>query len=180
MSGANGIILEPNYEQLFAQFIREAKLQAENFQRNSPDALAALRDLQAILAPLNIAAQSMTRTLQIVDLRAALDEMVKGVQARADRIEEGAETEEEPDEPQEGDITTSDHANFYHDGKLRFQVLDDDGGYRLWIGSDRRPGKFDTIESAVKAYMDIEQFWPDCWYISDHGNAHKMDIGAEV
>jgi hypothetical protein len=26
----------------------------------------------------------------------------------------------------------------------------------------------------LKAYMDKEGFWPDAWFISDHGNAHRI------
>ena len=29
---------------------------------------------------------------------------------------------------------------------------------------------------AVKAYCDAQQFWPNVWFVSDHGNAHLVDM----
>lgn len=66
---------------------------------------------------------------------------------------------EEDDQPQEDDYTTSDHCEFYQNGKLVVEVDKD--------ADDWRP--------AVRAHMDKEQFWPNVWFISDHGNAHLLN-----
>jgi hypothetical protein len=77
----------------------------------------------------------------------------------ADEIEQARERDDEPGEPEEGDYTTEDHRRFYQYGKLVVEV--DDG--EEWA-------------HAVKAHMDEEQFWPDVWFISDHGNAHIIEM----
>jgi len=109
---------------------------------------------------------------------------------------EDAESEHEcgePTEPEDGDLTTGDHATFYQYGRLvleRPRVLQSQ--YYLgtatyldtWYFYDRdgrgrqiELGIFDDDHvAAVRAYMDRAQFWPNCWFISDHGNAHLMDL----
>lgn len=40
-------------------------------------------------------------------------------------------------------------------------------------------GEFDTTEDAlqeIQSRMDREQFWPNIWWISDHGNSWPIDI----
>lgn len=63
--------------------------------------------------------------------------------------------EEESEEIQDDDWTTSDGCKFYQNGKLILDCTD---------LSDKR--------SAVLAarIMKAQQFWPNVWYISDHGN----------
>lgn len=70
--------------------------------------------------------------------------------------------DDEPSEPEEGDITTSDHKEFYQYGKL-------------WLGLT---GEFTTAEmnAAIRDKMHREQFYPAVWFISDHGNAHLMTL----
>lgn len=87
---------------------------------------------------------------------------------------------DEPSEPEDGDLTTTDHETFYQHGRL---VLDGrnrtQGIYYAWIGPGKpqeRMGPFATVKDALRAYMDRVQFWPNCWFISDHGNAHLMDL----
>lgn len=60
---------------------------------------------------------------------------------------------EEPDEPEEGDITTSDEKHWYQYGKLILTATYDDG-----------------YAEKLKAYMDEQHFWPNVWVCSDHGN----------
>lgn len=67
--------------------------------------------------------------------------------------------EEEFDEPEEGDITTEDHRRFYQYGKLVLDLDEDD-----------------DHEAAVREFMERSKFWPNVWFISDHGNAHLMTI----
>lgn len=40
-------------------------------------------------------------------------------------------------------------------------------------------GEFDTMgeaEEALKEYCDKRQYWPNIWYVSDHGNAHLHSL----
>lgn len=68
----------------------------------------------------------------------------------------------EQDEIQEDDITTQDHCLFYQYGKpiLNLNIEDD------------------HVE-ALRTYMENEGFWTNVWWISDHGNAHLIDMGGE-
>jgi hypothetical protein len=61
--------------------------------------------------------------------------------------------------PQEDDITIQPNGDVYQYGKLLFEVGDDD---------DR--------DAMIRAHMDREQFWPNVWIISDHGNAEIITI----
>jgi hypothetical protein len=70
--------------------------------------------------------------------------------------------DDEFNEPEEGDYTTGDHCKFYQYGKLVLTVGPDD----------------DHI-AALKAHMEEAQFWPNAWFVSDHGNAHLMDLSDE-
>lgn len=67
------------------------------------------------------------------------------------------------DEPDEDAITTEDHRRFYQYGKLVLSLSDD---------ADHK--------SELRAFMEREQFWPGCWFISDHGNAHPIDLSAST
>lgn len=69
------------------------------------------------------------------------------------------EEEEETDGPQEGDITTTDHKKFYQDGKLVLTLPED---------ADHC--------AALTIYMKDNNFFPSVWFISDHGNAHLIEI----
>lgn len=59
-------------------------------------------------------------------------------------------------EPEEDDITTSDHQRWYQSGKL------------YHTGS----------EAALKLRMARDKFWPNVWSISDHGNAHLITLNG--
>ena len=69
-----------------------------------------------------------------------------------------AEDESEPDEE---DLVTGDHRRFYQGDKLAFTVDPDASKRQMW--------------RAIDAHMERERFWPNVWFISDHGNAHVMD-----
>ena len=62
-------------------------------------------------------------------------------------------------EPEEGDYTTTDHLNFYQYGKLALNVAEGDP----WA-------------HRLAEVMKDEGFWPNVWWISDHGNAHLIDM----
>lgn len=92
------------------------------------------------------------------------------------------------DEPQEGDITTEDHRTFYQDGRLVLEASnprDFTSSVVQWYGYERKGNvrvafnirtKPDDCVAAINAYMDRVQYWPNAWWISDHGNAHRMDL----
>lgn len=68
-------------------------------------------------------------------------------------VEENAGEEEGfEDEPDEESITTEDHEHWYQYGKLYF------------TGSSKE----------LRAKMDEDQYWPNVFFISDHGNAHVI------
>ena len=60
--------------------------------------------------------------------------------------------EAEPEEPDEDDITTEDRRHWYQSGKLYVTGHIDD----------------------VRAAMERDGFFPNLWFISDHGNAHLI------
>jgi hypothetical protein len=86
------------------------------------------------------------------------------------------------DEPQEDDITTTDHRQFYMSGKLvlTFSSPDNRWMYRdtktasNWVRLPRFAE--DDHKSALREFMSRIGYWPNCWVISDHGNAHLMDL----
>lgn len=110
--------------------------------------------------------------------------------AQEDSEDEPDEVDEnQADEPDEDAITTEDHKVFYQYGRQAFEVAEVAGEDRYMVfvkgyqigGHVDRPGAGDatyaTVEDAIKAYMERVQFWPDVWFISDHGNAHRIDLG---
>ncbi len=74
------------------------------------------------------------------------------------------DADDEPDEdcsdlPEDDDYTTADHQRFYQSGKLVL-VVPPDGDH----------------VAALRAHMGREQFWPNAWFVSDHGNAHRIEF----
>jgi transcription elongation factor Elf1 len=88
--------------------------------------------------------------------------------------------------PQEDDITTEDHETFYQSGdvvleRARYLGRLQDLWYFFPRGSRRSSpvdlGRFgDDVNAALRAYMDRSQYWPNAWFISDHGNAHLISL----
>ncbi len=68
------------------------------------------------------------------------------------------------EEPSEDDITTKDHVTFYVNGKALPLDL-------------TRDSTTDDMWKALRGYMAATQFFPNVWFISDHGNAHLMTEG---
>lgn len=76
-----------------------------------------------------------------------------------DTSDEEDDTADDGDgEPAEDDITTEDHHKWYQNGKL-------------YVTGDVK---------ALKRQMKKDQFYPDVWFISDHGNAHLIDLSETV
>ena len=74
--------------------------------------------------------------------------------------EDDFEEPDEPEEPDEGDWTTEDHRRFYSDRELVLDLPADTGECEMW--------------AAIETRMKEDGFWPNVWWISDHGNAHLM------
>jgi len=83
-------------------------------------------------------------------------------QADEDSEDDSITLDEEFLEPEEGDIETDDHVHWYQYGKLVLTTDED----------------LTTAEmnAEIRAFMEREQYWPNVWWISDHGNAHPMSL----
>jgi hypothetical protein len=80
-------------------------------------------------------------------------DIIKKAQFGQELPEQQKELDEQiPSEPEEGDITTEDHQNWFQYEKLYFQ----------------------GDEKGLLEKMNMDKFWPDVWFISDHGNAHLI------
>ena len=90
--------------------------------------------------------------------------------------------DDDDDTPQPEDLVTSDHRKFYeHEGtgRLQFQLVETESGEFILYprpGVSVAGGPYATIELAIRAYCDAVQFWPGVWFVSDHGNAHRIDL----
>ena len=80
-----------------------------------------------------------------------------------------------------GDLTTEDRLNFYRHGGghvLTLQVREPPRhvGERGTRTRDAEAGEVSdsAMWRQLGAHMDKEKFWPNVWFISDHGNAHLM------
>ena len=94
-----------------------------------------------------------TREYRGVDPSAALK-----VGSRLAHLNPDAEEEsEESSGPREEDIVTEDHMRWYRVG-------------------DRRRVYFTGDEYGLAQKMNADKFWPNVWWISDHGNAHMIDM----
>jgi hypothetical protein len=69
----------------------------------------------------------------------------------------------EDEGPTEGDIVTEDHSRFYQDGKLAF-VVDLDASHT-------------EMSVQIGRYMKKTSYWPNVWFLSDHGNYHLIALG---
>lgn len=72
----------------------------------------------------------------------------------------------EDNEPIEGDITSSDHVHWYQYGKLVLTTADPNDKHT----------PADDYKAQLAAFMNREQYWPNVWWISDHGNAHLITM----
>jgi len=76
---------------------------------------------------------------------------------------EGSRPEDWPDypqpepEPDEDSITTGDHRKFYQYGKLAFELTEGE-----------------NVNQGIERELNKMQFWPNVFFISDHGNAHLI------
>lgn len=83
----------------------------------------------------------------------------------SDYEEEQEDTEDEseddtPSEPEEGDYTSSDYKNWYQYNKR--VLVTPEGG--------------EDYKVIIKNHMERNNFYPNVWIISDHGNAHLITL----
>lgn len=83
---------------------------------------------------------------------------------------EGEVEQEEEEEPEyqleEGDWVTEDHRTFReHLGGSRSVPIE--------VGDD------EDWRDVVKERMEADQFWPNVWSLSDHGNLHLLSLEKE-
>jgi hypothetical protein len=78
------INLEPNYKNLFAQFLREAQLQGEIAARS--DKLEEVQPVREVIVALGIALGSMTDTNELEELRKVVGDLSTKLAARADQL----------------------------------------------------------------------------------------------
>lgn len=67
--------------------------------------------------------------------------------------------DDEPEGPDKDDITTTDHVHFYYHGRIVFEIDENEPHFN----------------KALRGSLAALQFWPNVWFISDHGNAHLID-----
>jgi hypothetical protein len=72
---------------------------------------------------------------------------------------------EEDYEPCEGDLVTYDHRRVYEWGC---------GDHSAFL-----VGEDEDFKAACRKYMDENRFWPNVWFISDHGNCHLLEVYSE-
>lgn len=84
-------------------------------------------------------------------------------------------------EPEEGDLFTEDHIHFYEVGSSDrgpVVTIHDPGNKMLNIpGDPNTPANDEYMWKMLDRYMQSQKFFPNVWFISDHGNAHLMTKG---
>lgn len=68
--------------------------------------------------------------------------------------------DEDDQEPQEGDYTTTDHEHWHEHGTGKLLLLTTGDDYR----------------EQINAHMEREGFYPNAWFLSDHGNFHRITL----
>ncbi len=71
--------------------------------------------------------------------------------------------------PSEEDYLTADFVHWYQARPLAGGTV---GFGKLLLTTDPD----EDYRPAVKRHMDRSHFWPTAWFISDHGNAHPLDL----
>jgi hypothetical protein len=81
-----------------------------------------------------------------------------------DWLSEDDAIDEESNEPTEDDLITDDHIHFYSSGKRALTLSE------TTTGVDTA-----SMWKAIDAWMEKSNYYPNVWFISDHGNAHLME-----
>ncbi len=93
--------------------------------------------------------------------------------------QEFADDEPSNDELDEDSITTPDHESFYQYGKEVFRIEENGTNpimFDLRVNGELHQDRvFPSINAAIAKALDIMQFWPSVFFVSDHGNAHLIN-----
>lgn len=199
----------PDFANLHDQFMRQFEDSIKRSIRDAvvDDEYDSLAELREGIVFLNIAIQSIDTIEAFVTFRSRLLPIVDELAVKHDKLKHDFEYKGkcqecggdlqadghcescDPTEPDEDAIKTEDHRRFFQYGKLAFTFEDGEDGDEPAIVIESRNGKphriiqmpdGTTVEAAIRRYMDEEQFWPDAWFISDHGNAHRIDLTQGV
>jgi hypothetical protein len=103
---------------------------------------------------------------EVYDCVEEYEDRVAVLEAKPEWLDTDDDTDDDDDddiddEPQDGDYQTEDHQRFYQYGKLVLTVPEDG----------------DHV-AAIRDHMRHSGFYPSAWFISDHGNAHQIDMSA--
>lgn len=87
----------------------------------------------------------------------------------------------EVDGPEEGDWTTVDHEAFWAHGRLVLCQRSRRGADGTWREGwyAEQHGLFlhaSSMEAAVLKVMDLDRWWPNVWWLNDHGDAHQVEL----
>lgn len=170
MADRQEIKITPNFSGLFEQHFKEFERSVRDLIREAvrtSDDQDHLTTVRGPLVHLNIAIQCIDSVELFTAFRPRLLAVVDDLVAADDKLTLDDE-EDEPTEPEEEDLVTYDDKYFYTAGSHSvFDVkMRRNPAFVVGDGEDR--------DAAIRAYMDKEQFWPNVWSISDHGNAHLI------
>jgi hypothetical protein len=82
-------------------------------------------------------------------------------EAEFNGLAEPEERDPDPDEPEDDDWVTSDHVTFTQAG-------------RVILSLEGRDCNDSEMWAHIRAAMSAANYWPNVWFISDHGNAYLM------
>jgi hypothetical protein len=57
------------------------------------------------------------------------------------------------------------------------------GGYDVHVGGRKGSAHYPSMDAAlsyIRAHMEREQFWPDIYYVNDHGNIDLIDVDGNI
>ena len=92
-----------------------------------------------------------------------------------DEVDNKERDDQDPTEPSECDLVTTDHVHFYEHG-IANEYGDTSAlptmskGAVFTVDEDAE----ESMTSQLKHFMDKNRFWPNVWFLSDHGNYHLM------
>ncbi len=104
-------------------------------------------------------------------------ESIVGIQHPSDMIEMSIDdiVGDEGQWPEEDHIVTDDHLTFYQHGKqvISFEKTGRDIDEGMYVVLETGV-EFEDMWDAINAHMEATSYFPNVWFISDHGNAHLM------
>lgn len=160
-----------NHPAVFEQFFREFE---SGVKREIREAIEAedLKTLREILVHLNIAIQNVDSVELLNSFRQRLGDVITTLATADDNLQfaDDEDVDEGPGEPEEEDLVTYDDKHFYSVGSHSVFDIKLKRNCAFVVGDD------EDRDEAIKAYMDKNNFSPNAWSISDHGNAHRIDL----